>query len=124
MDVLIKEADLLIQKESWKYSNIDADRILNLINELFDLNIKSQENWDIIKMKQDNKEAWEFIELKEQVIEGKKAHTDKTAQAYLDEKYEKENIEILTLKFKWKVVDNKLALLKEKLLLVKKYLNQ
>jgi hypothetical protein len=44
MDVLITESDQLIQKESWKYSNIDADRLLTLINELFDLNIKAQEN--------------------------------------------------------------------------------
>lgn len=123
LETLIKEADQLIQKESWRYSKVEADRIITLINNLFDLNSSTQENCDIEKMKQENIENAEFIALKEMTVDGKKTYTDKTAEAFLDGKYEKERIAILSNKYKGKVIDNKLLLLKEKLMLVKKYLD-
>lgn len=123
MDVLIEKIDKLINKESRKLSQDEIESLLTLQNDLFDMMIQAQEDNDILKMKHDNKRAWEFIELKNETNEWKKTHTDKTAEAYLDWKYEVEEIKFLSNKFMFETMKNKNRLLQEKLQLAKKYLS-
>jgi hypothetical protein len=71
-------------------------------------------------MKHDNKRSWEFVELKEETKDWKKVYTDNTAKAFLDWKYEQEELVFLKNKYLFKVIENKLRLLERKENIVKK----
>jgi hypothetical protein len=55
IETLISESDSLISKESWKYNEVDMDRLLVVCSHLYDLYSRMSEESAVLEMKHDNK---------------------------------------------------------------------